>query len=96
MGQSSRLATGSGDDSARLTGTEQHPCHRQNVWRIPHREFGFSTEKTRCLESPFPAEACMAIELSDGALDGVQGKVRYHRYSSFELSPVQTQALAAL
>jgi putative acetyltransferase len=39
--------------------------------------FGFSTEKAHCLESPFPAEAFMAIELSPGALDGVQGKVRY-------------------
>lgn len=39
--------------------------------------FGFSTEKARVLESPFPAEAFMAIELSPGALDGVHGKVRY-------------------
>lgn len=39
--------------------------------------FGFSTEKARSLESPFPAEAFMAIELSTGALDGVQGSVVY-------------------
>jgi putative acetyltransferase len=39
--------------------------------------FGFSTEKARFLESPFPAEAFMAIELSPGALDGVHGKVVY-------------------
>lgn len=39
--------------------------------------FGFSTEKARTLESPFPPEAFMVIELSPGALDGVRGKVRY-------------------
>jgi putative acetyltransferase len=39
--------------------------------------FGFSTEKAQSLESPFPAEAFMAIELSTGALDGVQGSVVY-------------------
>jgi putative acetyltransferase len=39
--------------------------------------FGFSTAKARFLESPFPAEAFMAIELSPGALEGVHGKVRY-------------------
>lgn len=39
--------------------------------------FGFSTEKAQPLESPFPPEAFMAIELSPGALDGVRGRVRY-------------------
>jgi len=39
--------------------------------------FGFSSEKTRSLESPFPHEAFMAMELSPGALDGVRGKVSY-------------------
>jgi putative acetyltransferase len=39
--------------------------------------FGFSSEKARSLESPFPAEAFMAIELRQGALDGVIGKVKY-------------------
>jgi putative acetyltransferase len=39
--------------------------------------FGFSTEKAQSLESPFPAEAFMVIELSAGALDGVQGSVVY-------------------
>ena len=39
--------------------------------------FGFSTEKAQSLESPFPREAFMAIELSTGALDGVQGSVLY-------------------
>jgi putative acetyltransferase len=39
--------------------------------------FGFSNEKARSLESPFPPEAFMANELSPGALDGIHGKVRY-------------------
>ena len=39
--------------------------------------FGFSCEKARHLESPFPAEALMAIELRDGALDGIRGRVIY-------------------
>jgi putative acetyltransferase len=39
--------------------------------------FGFSSDKARALESPFPPEAFMAMELAAGALDGVRGKVRY-------------------
>jgi putative acetyltransferase len=39
--------------------------------------FGFSSEITSSLESPFPPGALMAIELTPGALDGVRGKVRY-------------------
>jgi len=39
--------------------------------------FGFSRDKARFLESPFPPEAFMALELQTGALDGVRGKVRY-------------------
>jgi putative acetyltransferase len=39
--------------------------------------FGFSTEKARPLDSPFPPEVFMAMELSPGALDGIRGKVRY-------------------
>jgi putative acetyltransferase len=39
--------------------------------------FGFSRDKARFLESPFPPEAFMALELQPGALDGVRGKVRY-------------------
>jgi putative acetyltransferase len=39
--------------------------------------FGFSADKARALASPFPPEAFMALELRPGALDGVQGKVRY-------------------
>ncbi len=39
--------------------------------------FGFSSEKAASLESPFPPEAFLAMELSAGALDGVRGQVRY-------------------
>lgn len=39
--------------------------------------FGFSTEKARFLRSPFPPEAFMAMELSAGALDGIEGSVVY-------------------
>jgi putative acetyltransferase len=39
--------------------------------------FGFSVGKASGLESPFPAEAYMALELEPGALSGVRGKVGY-------------------
>jgi putative acetyltransferase len=39
--------------------------------------FGFSSGMARSLESPFPPDAFMALELSPGALDGIRGKVRY-------------------
>ena len=39
--------------------------------------FGFSTQKAVLLEAPFPREAFMALELVDGALAGVQGRVIY-------------------
>jgi putative acetyltransferase len=39
--------------------------------------FGFSSERASSLQSPFPAEAFMAMELSSGALDGIQGAVVY-------------------
>jgi putative acetyltransferase len=39
--------------------------------------FGFSSAAARNLSSPFPPEAFMALELADGALDGVVGKVSY-------------------
>jgi len=39
--------------------------------------FGFSPDKAKALESPFPPEAFMAMELSAGALDGVRGSVVY-------------------
>lgn len=42
-----------------------------------YRRFAFSSEKARALESPFPPEAYMALELRTGALDGVRGQVKY-------------------
>jgi putative acetyltransferase len=39
--------------------------------------FGFSTEKAALLEAPFPREAFMAMELVDGGLVGIQGRVIY-------------------
>ena len=39
--------------------------------------FGFSTEQARSLDSPFPTDAFMALELSQGALDRIRGRVRY-------------------
>jgi putative acetyltransferase len=39
--------------------------------------FGFTTEKTSYLTSPFPPEAFMALELIEGSLTGVHGAVRY-------------------
>ena len=39
--------------------------------------FGFSCEKASSLESPFPRDAFMAMELNSGALVGIHGKVKY-------------------
>lgn len=39
--------------------------------------FGFSSEQARRLDSPFPAEAFMTLELRPGALEGIRGSVRY-------------------
>lgn len=39
--------------------------------------FGFSTELAKPLQSPFPPEAFMALELAAGALDGISGLVVY-------------------
>ena len=39
--------------------------------------FGFSSQKARLLQSPFPEEVFMAMELIAGALDGIQGPVVY-------------------
>lgn len=46
-------------------------------WPEYYPRFGFSVESAAGLESPFPREAYMALELSPGALDGVRGKVKY-------------------
>jgi putative acetyltransferase len=39
--------------------------------------FGFSSALAEGLASPFPPDAFMALELSEGSLTGVQGTVRY-------------------
>lgn len=39
--------------------------------------FGFSQRQACLLESPFPREAFLAMELSPGALGGIRGKVVY-------------------
>jgi len=39
--------------------------------------FGFSSERARPLDHPFPPDVFMALELVPGALDGVHGRVRY-------------------
>lgn len=39
--------------------------------------FGFGLETSRYLSSPFPVDAVMSLELSEGALAGVRGALRY-------------------
>jgi len=39
--------------------------------------FGFSSAKAKSLESPFPREIFMALELRLGVLDGIEGLVVY-------------------
>jgi putative acetyltransferase len=39
--------------------------------------FGFSSGLARSLESPFPSDAFMALELCARALEGIRGRVRY-------------------
>lgn len=39
--------------------------------------FGFSSARAALLESPFPPEVFMALELVDGALEGIRGTVIY-------------------
>lgn len=39
--------------------------------------FGFSTDAAKTLESPFPREAFMAMELVAGSLEGIRGQVVY-------------------
>jgi putative acetyltransferase len=50
--------------------------------------FGFSTDRAKSLESPFPREAFMAMELRWGALDGVHGSVVYP--PAFRIRPEST------
>ncbi len=42
-----------------------------------YSRFGFSTEAARNLETPYPKEYFMALELADGSLGGASGKVEY-------------------
>jgi putative acetyltransferase len=44
-----------------------------------YSRFGFSPRKAAALESPFPPEAYMALELEPDALQGIKGRVRYAR-----------------
>jgi putative acetyltransferase len=39
--------------------------------------FGFSAKLAERLASPYSGPAFMALELTPGALDGVEGEVRY-------------------
>jgi putative acetyltransferase len=39
--------------------------------------FGFSVDRAKSLEGPFPREAFMAMELRAGILDGIRGSVIY-------------------
>ena len=42
-----------------------------------YQRFGFSTDKTRFLDSPFKPESFMALELKPNALENLRGRVRY-------------------
>jgi putative acetyltransferase len=42
-----------------------------------YSRFGFSSGKTSSLVHSFPSEAYMALELVQGALDGIEGRVKY-------------------
>ena len=39
--------------------------------------FGFSSESARPLKSPYAGPSFMALALTQGALDGVDGEVKY-------------------
>jgi putative acetyltransferase len=42
-----------------------------------YTRFGFSTDAARALQTPFPPDAFMALELVAGALGSIHGRVRY-------------------
>ena len=46
---------------------------------VYYARFGFSVAKAKSIETPFPPEAFMALELVPGALKGIAGKARYAR-----------------
>ena len=52
--------------------------------------FGFSSSKASSLESPFPPEAFMAVELSVGALNGIQGAVIYPPPFGISFPPLES------
>lgn len=56
------------DRGERIVSVVGHPAY--------YPRFGFSSDKARALDSPFPRDAFMALELTPGALEGVQGRVR--------------------
>jgi len=57
------------EDGERIVLVVGHPPY--------YPRFGFSSALAGSIESPFPADAFMALELVPGALDGVSGRVRY-------------------
>jgi len=57
------------DDGERIVLVVGHPPY--------YPRFGFSSALASRIESPFPADAFMALELVPGALDDVRGRVRY-------------------
>jgi putative acetyltransferase len=44
-----------------------------------YQRFGFSVEKAKPVQTPFPPDAFLALELSPGALPCIAGKARYAR-----------------
>jgi putative acetyltransferase len=57
------------EDGERIVLVVGHPPY--------YPRFGFASALAGSIESPFPADAFMALELVPGALDGVSGRVRY-------------------
>jgi putative acetyltransferase len=70
-----------GSQMIRLGLTQLRDRGERIVIVLGHKEyyprFGFTAENARHLASPFPPEAFMALELSNGALAGIHGAVRY-------------------
>jgi putative acetyltransferase len=57
------------DQGERIVIVVGHPAY--------YPKFGFSTRSAESLESPFPRDAFMAMELTAGALEGIRGRVVY-------------------
>ncbi len=64
-----------------VTKSEWRPDRGRAVIVLGHpefyRQFGFTPELARALESPFSGDAWMALELVPGALAGDFGRVAY-------------------